>query len=272
MDTKTVDILRTVTNDFYRNHADSFSQTRTSPWRGWKRVIEILRENVDGNAHISDALTGKSCPERELLTVFDLACGNLRFEQFLQEELPGIPIIAYGIDNCDALLPTTGFDSLIFNYQHLDVLRTLQQDRVLTDIIEAPPCDICVCFGFMHHVPTQAARIQVLDGLIRQTRPGGFIALSFWQFMNSEKLRAKACASHEKALSVLDIDGLGENDYLYGWQHTTDAFRYCHSFTDAEINRLIEAVSDTTTLVSRFSSDGRTHNLNTYVVLRVALE
>lgn len=59
------------------------------------------------------------------------------------------------------------------------------------------------------------------------------------------------------------------NDYLLGWQDTQGLYRYCHHFDEPEIERLLAAVADSAELVSRFEADGKTGNLNEYVVLRV---
>ncbi|WP_281624914.1 hypothetical protein [Senegalimassilia anaerobia] len=46
-------------------------------------------------------------------------------------------------------------------------------------------------------------------------------------------------------------------------------YRYCHHFDEPEIERLLAMVADSADLVSRFEADGKTGNLNEYVVLRV---
>ncbi len=49
-----------------------------------------------------------------------------------------------------------------------------------------PLADISVCFGFMHHVPSCQYRVrEPLHALVRQTRPGGIIAISFWEVHES---------------------------------------------------------------------------------------
>ena len=93
--------------------------------------------------------------------------------------------------------------------------------------------------------------------------------MSFWQFLRSEAMREKAQASHNRALVELGLEDLDDNDYLLGWKNIPGAYRYCHSFSDAEIDQLVEAVTEDATLVARFASDGRTDDLNTYVILRV---
>ena len=81
--------LCALTSEFYRANAESFSQTRQSPWQGWVRLLEV----VDARA-----------AEREPLRVFDLACGNLRFERYLADALPDGMLLGYAVDNCDPLV------------------------------------------------------------------------------------------------------------------------------------------------------------------------
>ena len=57
-------------NTFYREHSASFSDTRQAPWPGWVRTMDIALEQLD--------VATIEHPVR----VFDLACGNMRFENF----------------------------------------------------------------------------------------------------------------------------------------------------------------------------------------------
>jgi SAM-dependent methyltransferase len=199
------------------------------------------------------------------LSVFDLACGNLRFESFLSAELPAVAITFYAVDNCDGLVPpSTGV-----NFQNLDVLKVLHDNLSLSNKITAPECDLSVSFGFMHHIPLSAWREAILRCLIQQTRSGGFVVVSLWQFLANAALADKAQITHRRALEELQLPELDSGDYLLGWKDLPRAYRYCHSFSENEIDHLAESVADKATLVSRFVSDGRTDNLNTYLVLKV---
>ena len=60
-----------------------------------------------------------------------------------------------------------------------------------------------------------------------------------------------------------------EGDYLLGWRNTPGAYRYCHSFSDEETDSLVASVADKAKCVARFRADGRTGNLNEYLVLQV---
>ncbi|MCL1891445.1 MAG: class I SAM-dependent methyltransferase [Coriobacteriia bacterium] len=274
MDSKTAKLLCEINNTFYRENYASFSATRACAWTGWEQCLAAVREFFPREA-----------------SVFDLACGNLRFENFLTSALPNTTFKFYAVDNCDELVEGDGTflsqtgalkqkcDKIVpspfasFAYQSLDVLELLHKGEFINSRLTAPQCDLSVSFGFMHHVPSQAYREKILLSLIEQTRPGGCVAVSFWQFLNNEALTHKAQATHLQALEELQLQGLegllDQNDYLLGWENASGTYRYCHSFSDREIDKLIETVAPQTTLLSRFVADGRTNNLNSYVVLKV---
>lgn len=251
--------LCALTGEFYRANAESFSQTRQSPWQGWVRLLEVM----DARA-----------AERELLRVLDLACGNLRFERYLADALPGRMLSGWAVDNCEPLVEAgerSEFGPLSrIAFQNLDVIERLSGGR-LWESLEAPDAsrDLAVSFGFMHHVPLECWRAELLRTLIAKVRPGGFVAVSFWRFLNSDKLARKAQETTIRARAELVIPELPPNDYLLGWQDTQGLYRYCHHFDELEIERLLAAVADSAELVSRFEADGKTGNLNEYVVLRV---
>ena len=105
---------------------------------------------------------------------------------------------------------------------------------------------------------------------MRSLKPGGVAIVSFWQFLNSPRIAAKAekTTAHAYAAARLAPGALEENDYLLGWQHADDVFRYCHHFDEREIDRLVTSVSGEISEIARFSADGKSHDLNRYVVLR----
>ena len=74
----------------------------------------------------------------------------------------------------------------------LSPLRRDGSDRVIEAFTYGvPQADISVSFGFMHHVPLPEWRVQLLNSLIEATKPGGFVCVSFWEFLADEGLAAK---------------------------------------------------------------------------------
>jgi len=268
MNTKTAEILCGINNSFYQEHYLSFARTRKASWPGWRRCLEAIGLTAAKDLGLDDSQSVDASAHRHI-SVLDLACGNLRFEAFLSTELPMVDMSFYAIDNCDDLVPSTPS----VHYQSLDILDTLYKGLCLDDHITAPLCDLSVSFGFMHHIPTQDHRAEILASLIRRTRPGGHVLVSFWQFLNNEALGGKAWLEHERACEELGLQGqreeLEDNDYLLGWENTPGAYRYCHSFSEAEIDQLVMSVAGMATTIARFVADGRTDNLNTYLILQV---
>ena len=234
--------LSKLTNEFYAHVADSFSATRQAPWPGWERVLASCASCNEGEKPAREGChTG---PFR----VLDLACGNLRFERFLSQRVPSME--AWAVDLCDELVRDRPPN---VHYQHLDLARSPAD-------VTAPPCDLCVTFGFMHHLPTFEQRSAVLTALVDHTRLGGIVAASFWQFEHDPRLRAKATPLGERG------------DYLLGWQDQTEVARYCHSFDEGEIDALATTIAGRAHEVDRFWADGKSGRLNRYVVWQRAAE
>lgn len=298
MDTKTAEILCKTTADFYRAQAASFSATRTAPWHGWVRCVDAMtkalgvmgrgalssvRPQFSGDEDVSHESSGFlrgtidylvdegiSSANSLVFSVFDLACGNLRFERYLEEALPDASLRIYAVDSCDELVASADGLSALVTYESSDIVGGLIEGLPLSRLHHAPQSDMAVSFGFLHHVPGEELRVRVLDGLIDAVRPGGCVAVSLWQFMNNSTLAAKAEVTHAQATKALGLapDELDEGDYLLGWKNVEGAWRYCHHFSDEEVGRLVAAVSDRARLIDAFEADGRTGVMNRYVVLQ----
>ncbi|MCL2826647.1 MAG: class I SAM-dependent methyltransferase [Eggerthellaceae bacterium] len=279
MDTKTAEILCKINNDFYQSQSESFSKTRKAPWPGWERCMRPLRDAVcDGSLGQAGGARDSRASEggNRQLAVLDLACGNMRFASFLDAAFPEADIAYYGVDDCDGLAAPFASRMPQVRYQSLDVLGVLHEGQCLNDRLDAPTCGLSVSFGFLHHIPLAAQREEVLASLIRQTQAGGYAAVSFWRFLDDPAMRGKAQAAHQRALKELGLRGLegelGADDYLLGWKNMPGIYRYCHSFTESEIDQIAESASGRAVLVDRFRSDGRTSSLNTYLVFKACAE
>lgn len=279
MDMKTAEILCNVTSDFYRAQAASFSATRTSPWHGWRRCVTAMAEAlgvadcVTGGISHGEAASDDGAGDAGLrpnVSVFDLACGNLRFERYLAGVLPCANVRVHAVDGCDELAADVGIPAIPVTYESSDIVGGLIAGAPLSELHRAPQVDMAVSFGFLHHVPGEEPRVRVLDGLIDAVRPGGCVAVSLWQFMNNPALAAKAHAAHAQASKALGLaaDAFDEGDYLLGWKNVEGAWRYCHHFSDGEVSRLIDAVSPRARLVDAFEADGRTGAMNKYLVFK----
>lgn len=271
---------------FYARVHGSFSETRTGAWPGWERVAQEA-------AGVRPA--GGECA----LRVLDAACGNLRFERFLQGELGEGACEFFAVDSCDELVNR----DVPVCYRHADLvegalvgesMRSLFATELGegTDAASFGGCradgpsganaaasragwgfDLAVSFGFLHHVPGFETRVRFLRDLLACVRPWGAAAVSLWRFMDDGRLAAKAEASHAKALAALAPHGIAQaslepGDHFLGWQDEAGVYRYCHHFSEEETTALAEAVADLADVVARYKADGKTNDLNHYLVFR----
>lgn len=247
-----------------------------------------------------------SACEKPSLHMLDLACGNLRFESFLQQHLISFnhnsednkqslkkwlpKTKVWAVDNCKDLLswsktadapkiPTFSGDLaddalpevLEVQFCNFDIVNSLltEKSMSLSRRFSLPLCDLSVCFGFMHHIPTASLRKKLLSELVSYTNSGGFICVSFWCFMDNDRLARKARATHKQAMDDLNLPPLDDGDWLLGWKDVEGAYRYCHHFTQDEIDALVTSLDNHVRVVDKFVADGRTKDVNTYLVLQV---
>ena len=231
-----------VTSDFYNRVAESFSKTRKEPWTGWKSAIEFcwLKTSLSSSIPIK---------------VLDLGSGNFRFEKFLDQVGQEVEK-ATCIDNCDALAnDKPNFCEFI----KCDIFGGLPEfDEQF---------DMTASFGFFHHIPLYDQRASLLNWLVDNTKKGGIIVVSLWQFFN-ERLKEKSIDTTSIACEELGVEFDDENDTFLGWQDELHIYRYCHNFADEEIERLIREVSAKTRLLKRFLADGKNNNQNVYLILQ----
>lgn len=284
MNTETARALCAITSAFYRDNAGSFSSTRHGAWAGWERALDQA------------GFTRENPPVR----VLDVACGNMRFLDFLEKRYSGSSFDYRAVDNCPALAGNGASDAnslagtlcagslngasyadnfagasegaSTVRFAGVDITDALLGGDPQTTLANAfqgeHRAELAVCFGFFHHVPTARAREELLRALVHSVRPGGAVVISLWQFANSPDLARRARETDVRARAELGLPQLDGGDYLLGWQNKQGAYRYCHSFTQQEADGLASSVAGEAELVVRFEADGRTGNLNAYLVLR----
>ena len=242
MDVTKAQKLNELNKAFYKRYASSFSKTRSSAWQGWDRLARYVL-GAD--------------------SILDVACGNMRFWDYAVSVKESRTFEYYGVDDCVTLVP----ESARVMLQQLDIVECCIGQKSLADSIMAPPCDLVVAFGLLHHVPGIDARIKLMNALVSKTNQGGIITVSFWHFMDDARIARNARRATEEAqgLRALRFD---DNDYFLGWQGDTSTLRYCHHFERREIESLVNAVRERAELVEAFQADGRMVPLNTYIVLR----
>lgn len=254
---------------FYDVYAESFSKSRHMIWPGWLRIADILEEQ--DRAHID---------------LLDIAAGNGRFEAFLADRFPGVSWDVVCVDPCDDLiskaqgkLTSVGFGNMTCNSLSIDVLQRVQEsvDRQKEEHLVSGCFDLVSCFGFMHHVYSNVMRKNLMRALVSQARSGALIAVSFWRFASDDAFivkaeeQTKAALESESVKNLLGQEALKSRepgDYLLGWQGSVELPRYCHSFSEDEVTNLADCVANKAQLIERFRCDGRTGEMNEYVLLR----
>lgn len=306
MNRDTVRALCQLNTEFYERNAASFSQTRTAPWEGWRRCMAACGFDDSDGAALDQPANAQTAD-----SVLDIACGNLRFEAFLANTYPHVDWSFFAVDNCEPLV-TSGQEDIAkkVHFTCEDIVSNLLDGLPAAEPANTPafaaatPFDLVVSFGFLHHIPSFDLRQRFLLEALSQVKPGGYLAVSFWQFLNDPAKRAKIEQTHAEALAffascaetrannrdALDrgagssssgnpdlscpkltaffADSLEPNDYFLGWKNEPSNYRYCHHFSSEEIDRIITALAPHATVVESFSADGKPGNLNRYVVFK----
>lgn len=257
------------------------------------------------------AAMGLSASRSLTRSVLDIACGNLRFEMFLANAYPHIDWSFFAVDNCEPLV-VSGQEDIAkkVHFTCEDIVSNLLEGLPAAEpanipaLAAATPFDLVVSFGFLHHIPSFDLRRQFLLEALSQVKPGGYLVVSFWQFLNDPAKRAKIEQTHVEALAffagcaetrtndreALDrgvgssssdnpnpsclkppaffAGSLEPNDYFLGWKNEPGNYRYCHHFSNEEIDQIIAVLAPHATVVESFSADGKPGNLNRYVVFK----
>ena len=145
--------------------------------------------------------------------------------------------------------------------------------------------DLVVSFGFMHHIAGYELRRRFIEKLLKLTSPTGVCVLSLWRFAEDPRAREKAMRETKENLSALKAgtlhgaeaftltqckkieDSLEKGDFLLSWQGQAGYGRYCHSFSDREIDTIVRDLPSSYRLLDRFCADGKNGCMNCYLIL-----
>jgi tRNA (uracil-5-)-methyltransferase TRM9 len=120
---------------------------------------------------------------------------------------------------------------------------------------------LITCFATLHHIPSQALRLNILQQVHDLLAPGGRFIHSNWQFLNSEKLKARIQPWETAGFSATELDA---GDYLLDWRSGGHGLRYAHHFSAAELSQL--AAETGFRVVESFLSDGENGRLGLYQI------
>ena len=244
MNSSTAARLIEINRDFYTRFGVSFSATRRRIQPGVRRVLEMLNGDE---------------------SILDLGCGNGELARQLAKR--GHRGTYLGVDFSVPLLreaeaPPGSFTA---SFREVDLTQLSpgnEQSSVIShQLLKTDHWSLITCFAVLHHIPSRELRLNILRTVHELVEPDGLFIHSNWQFLNSEKLKARIRLWDVVAVLGSDVDA---NDFLLDWRSGGEGLRYVHHFDEIELKELAESTGFQIRDV--FYSDGGTGNLGLYEV------
>jgi tRNA (uracil-5-)-methyltransferase TRM9 len=239
---KVIARLLELNSEFYQTFADHFSQTRERLQPG---VLQAL-ENLPSEAW-----------------VLDLGCGNGELAlEWLSREPEGRYI---GIDSSPLLLEISRekIRDPRVTFHVLDLADPAWSEALETDLA-IPLRDRIgrvLSFAVLHHLPDAELRNRLALQVHRLLNESGQWIHSNWNFLASERLRARILPWETIDLSAEDVE---EGDYLLDWRRGGYGLRYVHHFTPSELDAIARETGFT--VLETYHSDGEGGRLGIYQV------
>jgi len=247
MDLSTAARLIELNRDFYDRFGRPFSTTRQRIQPGVRRVLGLLKGDE---------------------SILDLGCGNGELARELAKRGHGGSYL--GVDFSLPLLQEAETLPEGFSARFVQVDLTSPS---LMDVIARSrkvgtwqfprnaTFDVVFCFAVLHHIPSHELRLSFLRIVLQLLRDDGLFIHSNWQFLTSEKLKARIQPWEAVAIPSSAVEA---GDYLLDWRSGGNGLRYVHHFDEKELDELARAssfqVSDT------FYSDGDGGRLGLYQI------
>jgi SAM-dependent methyltransferase len=235
MDADTAARLIDINRDFYTRFGDSFSATRHRIQPGVRRVISMLRKDE---------------------SILDLGCGNGELARELAKHGHRGPYL--GLDFSVPLLQDAETQPQGFSASFMEVDLT-RLSNIKSRISTPGGWSLITAFAVLHHIPSNEVRLDILHAVHGLLAESGEFILSHWQFLNSDKLRARIQDWSKVDISSSDVD---PGDHLLDWRSGGDGLRYVHHFSKDELAILADAAGFV--IRDTFYSDGETGNLGLY--------
>ena len=190
MNQATAQQLVELNRKFYADFGGQFSATRQRIQPGVRKILSRL----DGSEQM-----------------LDLGCGNGELARTLAQT--GFHGTYLGLDFSlplltDAESQPAGFPA---TFRVVDLTAENWDEKAgKTDVFA-----LITAFAVLHHIPGLEMRRNILQKVHRLLKPGGKFIHSNWQFLNSEKLKARIQPWEAAHLSAAEVD---EGDYLLDWR------------------------------------------------------
>ncbi len=237
MDADTSQKLIDLNRQFYQTFARPFSATRQRLQPGVRRLLESIPLEA---------------------SLLDLGCGNGELWRALAAR--GQSGAYLGVDFSPGLLQAA--QELAAASENAGQARFLLADLTSSDWagkLAASQVDTVTAFAVLHHLPGETMSAQFLRQVRGLLTPHGRLHLSNWQFLNSERLRARI---QPWELVGLTPDQVDTGDYLLDWRQGGYGLRYVHHFDQAELEKL--AQTSGFCVLDTFLSDGEGGRLSLY--------
>jgi len=237
MDSATAARLLDLNLEFYTRFGDAFSATRRRIQPGVRRVLEMLKGDED---------------------ILDLGCGNGGLARELAKR--GHRGSYLGVDFSLTLLREAESQPGDFSAKFMQVdLTRLSAFSDQLSVIGG--WTLITAFAFLHHIPSSELRLNIMNAVHQLLKSDGLFIHSNWQFLNSEKLKARIQPWETVSVSGLDVDA---GDYLLDWRGGGEGLRYVHHFDEPELAELAQSAGFD--VIDAFYSDGETGDLGLYEI------
>ena len=222
-----------INRQFYQSFGTEFSRTRRRVQPGVRKIVERIGRD--------DSL-------------LDVGCGNGEFIRQLAANGHRAPIL--GVDFSLPLLEDAKLipEDFPATFHAFDIT-----EKEWTEV--SGQYSVITCFAMLHHIPSEATRLQILRNIHQRLAQQGQFIHSNWQFLNSERLRKRIQGWDIVGLDAADVD---EGDYLLDWRSGGTGYRYAHPYSEAELAYLAEMSGFK--VVETFYSDGAAGDLGLYQV------
>ena len=242
MDSGTAARLIEINREFYTRFGDSFSAKRHRIQPGVRRVLAMLNGDE---------------------SILDLGCGNGEFARELARQGHRGPYL--GVDFSLPLLRDAEVQPGEFTATFLQADLT-KLSPVRDQLSANDDWSVITAFAVLHHIPSYELRLDILRIVNQLLKKDGRFIHSSWQFLNSEKLKARIHPWEAAEVSDSQVD---VGDYLLDWRSGGQGLRYVHHFDQEELNELAKASHFK--VVDTFYSDGKEARSGWYQVWKPVL-
>jgi SAM-dependent methyltransferase len=238
MDEQIAARLLRLNREFYQTFAKPFIETRKRLQPGVLRILEDFD------------------PQE---TILDLGCGSGELARELARR--GHRGRYVGLDLSEELLAAAAEEQP--HPGATFVLADLADAGWHADL--AGPFERIFAFAVLHHIPGDALRLRLVREMRELLAGDGSVTLSVWDFLASERLKARVVEWDAVGLGWEDVD---PGDYLLDWRRGGHGLRYVHNFDEKELSDL--AARGGFSVGRTYRSDGEGGRLGLYQDWRLA--